>query len=905
MKFKFDAKQEYQLNAIEAVADLFDGQPLIEPDVDIKLGANLAAVSNRLDLSDDELTDNLRTVQARHGLPQDDELHTLEKSIQTAEGETDGRFLNFAVEMETGTGKTYVYLRTALDLHQRYGMRKFIIVVPSVAIREGVIKTLEMTQEHFADLYDNPPVRFYEYDSDNLTRVRQFALSQGVEFMVTTIDSFNKKEINVMRRSTDRLQGETPIHLIQQARPVLILDEPQNMKSEKSIRALAALNPLMALRYSATHANTYNLVYKLSPYDAYKKGLVKHVEVASILKADDFNQAYMQLESIRSNKNTIKARLAVHKLMANGTVKEKTLTVKPGDALEEKTGRPEYAPFVIDEINPAYDSILFANGTELSVGDSHGADKDALFKQQIRYTIEEHFRKQEKLREQGLKVLSLFFIDRVANYRDDEGNDGLIRRFFDEAFNDLKEKKKYADQWREYEPEDVQAAYFAKARKTKLNGKYIYQDTKTGGSQKDETAYNLIMKEKEKLLSFEEPTSFIFSHSALREGWDNPNVFQICTLNQSVSEMRKRQEIGRGVRIPVNQVGERVFDERANVLTVVANESYEDYVATYQQELDEEEGDSDEKAPKPKDARKRKKVELRKRYTVDNDFKELWERIKHKTRYAVNIDTKKLIEEVCQRINQQTFAPVRITAEKARVTVQDDDTLGTQRLSGTKTVTEVKGQRPLPNIVDMMMHLLEHTNPPVRLSRSTLLRIFRECEKKQEAMQNPQDFASKTVRMIREVLADELVEGIQYEKLNQWYEMTQFTAELESWEDNLVKADRSLYDHVIYDSETERRFVEDLEARDDVKLYVKLPAWFTVPTPIGSYNPDWALVFEERNAHGEETGQKLYLVRETKSTHNLDDLRPDERRKIACGKKHFNDALGTDYKVVVSADELP
>ncbi len=448
---------------------------------------------------------------------------------------------------------------------------------------EGVLKTFQVTERHFRELFSNTPYRYYIYDSENLSQVRQFATSSAVEFMVMTIDSFNKAT-NVIRQQRDQLQGETPIHLVQAARPILILDEPQNMESELRVKALAALNPLLALRYSATHRNPYNVVNRLTPFEAYRQGLVKRIEIAGVEKEGDENRVFMRLMEVKAVKTKLTARLAVHQLRAKGEVKETVVTVDADkkSSLEALTKRPEYAAFVVEEITDQ--SVIFGNGVELKLGEAKGADKEAIFETQIRYTIEAHFRKQESVKEQGIKVLSLFFIDRVDNYA---LADGIIRVTFNKIFNEL--KTKFAD-WKDVPADKVQAAYFA-SRKTKA-GEVIFEDSKSGETEKDREAYDLIMRDKERLLSFDEPTCFIFSHSALREGWDNPNVFQICTLNQTVSEMKKRQEIGRGIRLAVNQSGDRVRDEKVNVLTVVANENYEAYVARYQDELEEAYGAS-------------------------------------------------------------------------------------------------------------------------------------------------------------------------------------------------------------------------------------------------------------------------------------------------------------------------
>ena len=902
MQFKFDPNQDYQIRAIEAVANLLEGQPRVEVDLTFARGAGFAAVANRLDLDDEVLLKNLHIVQEQSGIPPDGALACIEETVETAAGSQDVRFPNFSVEMETGTGKTYVYLRTALELFRRYGLRKFIIVVPSVAIREGVLKTLRVTQAHLREFYGNTPYRYYVYDSDNLSQVRQFALSDGVELMVMTIDSFNKAT-NVIRQTTDRLQGETPIHLVQATRPVLILDEPQNMESELRVRALSALDPLFALRYSATHRNPYNVVYRLTPFEAYRQGLVKRIEVASVVE-EDANQVFLRLDGIKTEKRTITARIALRKLMRDGTVKEQVVTVRPGDSLEEKAERTEYAGFEVDEINPGGGFVRFANNLELKIGESQGADKEAIFEAQIRYTLEEHFRKQAKLKEAGIKVLSLFFIDRVDNYAHE---DGIIRRQFVKAFDEI--KAKHAD-WENTDPEQVQAAYFAQRRRK--GGAVDVLDSVSGKTKEDEAAYDLIMKDKERLLSFEEPVAFIFSHSALREGWDNPNVFQICTLNQTASEVKKRQEVGRGVRLAVDQTGDRVRDERINVLTVVANESYERYVERLQSEIEEEYG-QEGLPPRPANARARSVARLRKQYTLKPEFKELWERIKHKTRFAVKIDTERLLRDVVPEVNKAEIRPPRVTITKAQVHVAGEGVFKPLRMTADRTALYLTGRHPLPNLVEIMGNLMQHTTPPMRLTRGTLLQVFNRVQNKEAAMENPQEFASVAVRVIKDKLAEHLVNGIQYEKVNEWYEMTQFEAEIASWMDYLIPAAHSVYDHVVVDTQAEDprqsiegKFVEELERRDDVKLYLKLPSWFTVDTPVGPYNPDWAIVMEDRDEFGQPTGEPLlYLVRETKGPNWKIDLRPEERRKIECGEKHFRGALGVDYKVVAKASELP
>ncbi len=967
MQFRFDPTQDFQVHAIEAITDLFDGQTFVHGGIQSRGGqaGTLWAVANRLDLGESEILRNLKHVQKRHGINPDIGLECIENTIQTPDGGRQVRFPNFSVEMETGTGKTYVYLRTVLELHQRYGMRKFVVVVPSVAIREGVLKTLQVTERHFRELFGNPVYRYYVYDSSNLSQVRQFALADSVEVMVMTLDSFNKAS-NVIRQSTDRLQGETPLFLVQAARPILILDEPQNMESEKAIAALATLDPLFALRYSATHRNPYNVVYRLTPAEAYRQGLVKKIEVDAVLRENEENRPYVRVDEIKTEKNKVTARLTVHKLMKTGQVKEAKVTVRPGEPLEKKANRSEYAGWEVDEINPGGGFVRFANNVELRLGEEQGADKEAIFDTQIRHTIDEHFRKQARLRNAGIKVLSLFFIDHVASYADE---DGTIKMLFNRAFNDLKASH---PEWKELAPEDVRAAYFAE--KHRKGGVIEMVDSSSGDAKEDVVAYDLIMKDKEMLLSFPADTddeetcrkkqvAFIFSHSALREGWDNPNVFQICTLNQSVSLMRKRQEVGRGIRLAVEQSGQRVRDDQVNILTVVANESYRKYVENYQTEIAAEYREEIEARygksigdltdaerrkieaeygegilPPPPRKKGERKARLTKSAKLREEFKGLWERIKHKTRYAVKLDTEALLKEVVPEIDRAEIAPPRITITKAQLRVDDDDIFEAMQTSAAKTAKDLSGRWALPNLVDLMSDLLEHTSPPVRLTRKTLLEVFRRAQNKQAALDNPHEWATTAVRILKERLADHLVNGIEYRRVSdcpgseklpaeaKWYEMQQILDE-EAMElfskyvvpDNGEPLERSLYDAVPCDSETERQFVKDLEARDDVRVYVKLPYWFHIETPVGDYRPDWAIVMDGPEKDGKPV---LYFVSETKGgkrfneTGSLADLkneiRPDEWRRIRCGAAHFGSRqlkkpgalVGVDFRVVPDASKL-
>jgi type III restriction enzyme len=447
----------------------------------------------------------------------------------------------------------------------------------------------------------------------------------------------------------------------------------------------------------------------------------------------------------------------------------------------------------------------------------------------------------------------------------------------------------------------VQAAYFA--QKNRGGGVSELLDSTTGQSAEDRAAYNLIMRDKERLLSFNEPVSFIFSHSALREGWDSPNVCQLCTLNQTVSEVKKRQEIGRGMRLVVNQDGQRVLDDRLNVLTVIANESYERFVETLQTEMEEAFG-KEGAAPRPVNVRQKRVARRKPLDQLPEEFVTLWDKIKHKTRYQVTVNGATLVTDVVASLDKLKIAAPRIVAEKAAVeTAAGEDRLQAT-LIGKGVLATLIGRQGVPNLVTMLEDLIVHITPPIKLTRGTLAAIITRTTNRKAALDNPQEFAVQAARIIREKAIKQLVDGIQYEKDGKWYEMSEWVEEEETVSDRLSPVDNSIYDHIVWQSEPERRFAEKLKRRNDVRLFVKLPAWFKVATPVGQYNPDWALVMEQLDAHG-DPGKLLSLVRETKSTTAAAELRGTENQKIHCGDRHFIGALGVDYRVVTSADELP
>lgn len=984
MKLQFDSKQEYQLEAVASVVDLFEGQPLERPDYSVVFQTldheSLELFSaqprteigsgNELLLNEAAILKNLHVVQERNLLNVRDSL-----DAWTWADEAGSHWCpHFSVEMETGTGKTYVYLRTIYELNRKYGFKKFIIVVPSVAIREGVLKNLEITRDHLRAIYNNVESEHMVYDSRRVSQLRQFATSNTVQILVINIDAFRKnftgtgeeRKSNVIYSERDGLNGMKPIEFIKATRPIVIIDEPQSVDStEKAQQAIQALNPLCTLRYSATHKNLYNQVYSLDPIRAYEMRLVKQIVVASVTSENSQNEAFVRLMKV-DNKNGIKAQVEIDVDQAEG-VKRKKVTVKNGDDLHYKSGeRSLYdTGYQIAEINaePGNESILLSNGRRLSLGQEIGGMRDDLWKEQIRRTVERHLLKELQLKEKGIKVLTLFFIDRVANYRgcDAEGRPvaGKFAETFEESYRELIKQERFKG-LQPWPVERLHNGYFAQDKKG------VLKDT-SGQTQADDDVYNLIMKEKERLLSPEEPLRFLFSHSALREGWDNPNVFQICTLNETSSATKKRQEIGRGLRLPVNQEGERVFDETINKLVIVANESYEDFAKSLQSEYEQDCGvtfgkvpmlafvklerldgtetvtlgrkgseeiwkalrekglldgagriqktfdpkaaDFDLQLPDPFQELKAEVIDIlssyqlerhikrdepgtklvfKKAVALDTEFENLWNKINPRTTYAVEYDTETLVQNAVREIQKmERIEPVRLSYRETGLEVERKGLTATVLREGSQNQV-FRGAVP-----DILAYLQGETE----LTRGTLVRILKESRRLAEFMVNPQRFMDAVASILRHELNRLIIDGIKYEKIEgEEFEMRLFeTEEIIGYLHNRLEVGKSVYDAVIYDSEVERAFADRLDKRDDIKLFVKLPGWFRIETPIGDYNPDWAIVKHDSTA--------LYLVRETKGSKEFQKLRNSEADKIRCGRRHF-EALDVNFAVVTTASEV-
>ena len=951
MKLHFEPNLDYQLQAIEAVCGLFHGQETCRTEFTVtretaagqlSLIENDLGIGNRLTLLDEELLANLHAIQLRYGLA---------PSVSLASRD-------FTVEMETGTGKTYVYLRTVFELNKRYGFTKFVVVVPSVAIKEGVYHTIGTAAEHLKGLYAGAPFDFFIYDSAKLGQVRNFATSSQIQIMVMTVGAINKfgdeqqaqteeadeaarreKSKNVMYRPNEKTGGEKPINLIQATRPILIVDEPQSVEgglNGKGKKAMARMKPLCNLRYSATPKEAHHMVFKLDAVDAYERKLVKQIEVAAASVEGGHNKAYVRfIAPVSRGKSVVGAKVELDIATAHGVARQ-TVTVEPLDNLEEVTKREIYRDHIIgQDIRDAKDDkfmeLRYPGGEEyLRPGQVYG-DMDALAvqRQMIHRTIKEHLDKEKRLRPQGIKVLSLFFIDAVEKYRqyDDAGNPvkGDYARIFEEEYRRLAKHPDYQTLFKEVDlaaaAEDVHNGYFSIDRK-KVGGKTVamFKNSRGEGTTRaDDDTYGLIMRDKEKLLSFETPLKFIFSHSALREGWDNPNVFQICALREMTSEQQRRQTIGRGLRLCVNQNGERLRGFESNTLTVIATESYEQFAEKLQKEIEDETGirfgiveahqfagvtatgadgqpvplgfdqskllwehlktaglvnaqgkvqdalrqqlkDDTLTLPEPfaaqlpqvkeilrklagrlgiKNADERKQVKTRQAVLQGEDFKALWKRIKYKTTYRVQFDNAALLAICIQAIKAPNFAITKTRLQWRKA----DLAIGRSGIDAQGTVTSApvtldEGDIELP---DILTDLQDKT----QLTRRSIHRILVDSDRLDDFKRNPQQFIELAAEVINRSKRLALVDGIKYQRIGDedYYAQQLFeTEELVGYLKSMIDANKSVYEQVIYQSDTERTFAEELEMNEAIKVYAKLPGWFRIDTPIGPYNPDWALL---------------------------------------------------------------
>ena len=973
MKLRFEAGLDHQLQAIDAVCDLFSGQDInrteftvgrVAADVvqdSLGLDESTLGVGNRLTLLDDEILANLRAVQLRNGLAPADSL---------ASGD-------FTVEMETGTGKTYVYLRTIFELNRRYGFTKFVIVVPSVAIREGVAKTIEMTADHFRALYAGIPADAFVYEGARLGQVRDFATASTIKIMIGTIGAFNRLDTNVFYTPHEKTGGEKPVDLVRATRPVLIVDEPQSVQGRDpdsaGARALREMRPLCTIGYSATPLRAHHMLYRLDAIDAYERKLVKRIDVAGAEIRGANNTAYVRLVAVKTARNTPPVATVELDVRGAGAVRRTEMTVRDGDELKGRTGRDVYRDVSIGTIEGGKGGALVqlnvpGDVVYLRPGQAHGdVDRDGIVRRMIERTVREHFNRETALKPLGIKVLSLFFIDRVENYRvyADDGAQllGKYGRMFEEEYRRLARHPDFRDglfAGRQPEPEHAHDGYFSIDRKgrpveAELNASGDFRNVKS--REEAARAFHLIMRDKEKLLDEAEPLRFIFSHSALREGWDNPNVFQICTLREMGTHRERRQTIGRGLRLCVDSHGDRRRDEGLNVLTVIADESFEAFADGLQKQIEQDLGihfgtvaadgfaalvyDTPEGArpmgvaesralfehlrgeglidtagkiqdrlrmalkdgtlPLPdrfaavaaqarallarlagrldiRNADERRTVKLNKAVFLSEDFEALWDRIKHRTTYRLAFDPDALIADAAARIAKAPgVARAQLRWRKAGLPIgRGGVDTGDETTSGFVTV-------PSESIVipDVLGELQDRT----QLRRASLARILIASDRLDDLKLNPAAFIDQAADLIGRAKVAALVAGVRYRKIGDevFYGQELFEAEeLKGYLGRMVETRKSVHEAVIYDSTTiERPFAEALDASEAVKVFARLPSWFTVATPLGTYNPDWAVLVATAR------GERLYFVAETKGTLVMEDLRGAEAAKIACGKRHF------------------
>lgn len=985
MKFKFKI-QQYQTEAVENTVNVFAGQPAQQGQKDYRIdlgkraqtiafeGEDSGYSNGEIVLTNEQILDNIRDIQVAQ---------LIQPSTSLAKGQ--GR-VSLDIEMETGTGKTYVYIKTMFELNRRYGWCKFIVVVPSIAIREGVAKSFSMLEDHFMEHYGKK-ARWFVYNSSNLQQLDHFSQDSGISVMIINTQAFaasmkegaRNKESRIIYSKRDEFASRRPIDVIAANRPIIIMDEPQKMEGEATQTALKKFNPLFTLNYSATHKTKHDTIYALDAYDAYKERLVKRIQVQGFeIKNLRGTSHYLYLDGIElSPKHPPVARIELETRNAAGAIRREIKKFDVGDDLRAESGLAEYEGFTVTEINPrGRGYVTFLNGTTISCGEVIGdSNEEAMQRVQIRETIRAHFEKEKELFNRGIKCLSLFFIDEVANYRqyDDEGNEvkGKFQRIFEEEYARLVNKyitvfdTDYDKYLRRFRPYETHRGYFSIDKK----GRSVNSTVKRGSDMSDDiSAYDLILKNKERLLSFEEPTRFIFSHSALREGWDNPNVFQICTLRHSNSTTAKRQEVGRGLRLCVDKDGVRQDKQTLgddihaiNVLTVIANESYADFTSALQRETREALRDRVTAASQDyflgrivKDAiGEQHKISLAEASTIigylyqndyvdddgrltptylaaadkgelaplppklqpisegvmklvagifnpkvlddmvepvetstpennlnenfDNDrFQEMWNEINNKYVYTVHYDSNELIEKVVAvlranlTVTKLQYVKVTGTQDSDKVTEFGSTKITTSELTDVST-----SNVPYDLVGDIARG--------ARLTRRSVVKILQGIDNKILLFKNnPEEFIRNVVKTIREQKATMIVEHISYNRIAGKYDSSIFVPERKLNINKVIEAQKHITPYIAFDSEGEKAFAEALEGATEVQVYAKLPRKLKIPTPVGNYAPDWAIVFNDG------TVRHVFFVAETKGSLDGMELRGVEKAKTECAKKLFN-----------------
>lgn len=868
MSFKLE-DLPYQRQAISAVVRLFEGQQ--RNYFDFQLQGD--CYPNRLDLTRQEIVENVGKIAVENGISRGEAGICIDP--------------DYCIEMETGTGKTLVYLRTIYELCREYGFTKFIILVPSVPIREGVLDTIESFRPQLERLY-NIPLHAFEYDSKKLPKVKQFIEGTDLQVMVMTTHAFSGDD-NIINRADrdDSPGGMSYWEALGRVRPVVIMDEPQEGMDTDNLRPrLDALDSVARIRYSATHKVVRNLLYRLTPFEAYNQRLVKKIEVLSVAEINDEATLKLELVEIQTGKGSPKAKLKAWRQMATGFKYAETKWLKEGDSLEEATGNLSYRDFKISLIREkglrGGDAMVkFHNGVELRPRAASG-DVKGIFRQQLYWLCYRHLEKVEKLRPLGIKPLSLIFIDRVANYMEP---DGMIKTLFLEEF-----PRAWQDYYKTGAPaglvHDVQAYYFAKSS----NGEFTDNENSMA---KQREIYDEILRDKEKLLAFDNPRQFIFSHSALGVGWDNPNVFNIATLNQTYSDIKKRQEIGRGLRICRDQTGLRVYDndttpegEEVNLLTVIPNESYHTFVTQYQSELRSHVPMRHSPKGKPP---QRKKVTLNRARLEGDSFRRFWERLARRTDYSVHFDEDALIGECIAKINEITLEHYQAAIEVHRI----------DALSATEEARSTfGGEEKVRLAADFTaMDLIEELSENTALAYPTIVRIVKGLTNLDQLVRNPPRYLHLATEHINRIALSEMVRTIEYTPTGESYGLDLFKDVIETFRSTVPTPNTGVYDHAILDadSQPENRFANEADRHPRVRALLKLPDWYKIPVPslkggTSSYTPDFGVVISHRGLRDNEEVE-IHLVVETKATDNIDELPADERVKILCAIRHFH-ALG-------------
>ncbi|NQX99904.1 MAG: DEAD/DEAH box helicase family protein [Flavobacteriaceae bacterium] len=876
---------EYQETAIKSVVNVFDGNNKNTFDNACTDGIR----SNICSLSNEQLAENIKSILLENGI--DEEVAKLEEVRE------------LTIEMETGRGKTLVYIKSIYEMFKHYGFTKFIILVPSVAIRQGVLSTLSTFEKQLGEMYGFTPKAF-EYSSKRLNKVTNFVEEQHPQIMVMTLASFNSEDKILNQAKREDLFANIPfIEAIGRTNPIIMMDEPQEgMDTTNSIKQIAKLNPLFKIRYSATHKVVKNRTYRLTPYDSYKQGLVKKIEVLTVTEKNDEATLKLELSETKNGKNLIQAKIRAWHQSASGKIEFKnTKWLKDGDNLGKVTNNPSYLKYTISRINKSLRtgkwSVSFHNGVEI-FEKQNSRSIQSIWALQLEWLILRHFTKKQKLQEKGIKCLSLIFIDKVANYVSDEP---IIKNLFIEKYKDIYPKFHDNKEPTSEHIEMIQGSYFAKTTKNE------FTDNETS-MRKNKDVFDAILKDKEGLVSYGDSVSnkieFIFSHSALGVGWDNPNIFNIATLSNSFSEIKKRQEIGRGLRICVDTNGQRIYDklnvsddERINQLTVIPNETYETFVTQYQEEIKEVYGDSGAGAgmTHTHKGEKQNKVHFKRseNNNINKAFKRFWNALAKKTNYTISFDETSLIKR-----SQEALNTIEIADYVAEVSSR---TIGSISEEGIKDEFRGKENYKLKayfSALDLVKEISENTG----LSYNTTIKIIEETNLENFA-KNPPQYIHQASVLIKNIELEEMIRGLDYHLTNETFpfEFNDFVKQVDSSQYRDTP-NRGFYSRMLTDSDVERSFALGADLDDEIICFMKLPAYYKIPTPIGNYNPDFGIVMKRKSLRdGKENG--FYFVIETKGTNDINNkkaLKESEIYKIECALKHFATlGLEAHYKAPV------